>query len=253
MSRTALESTSVFYQASPGIRLFRFVLAASQRLWPSLAVRAAYRLFGTPLPPKWLNRRSDWDATWRIERWPFEQAGVTVYSRPVAPHGPVVLLVHGWGGHARQMLPLAEALGQRGLRVALLYGPGEEGVATAVAGRLAKPPVLGPGKPLGLGGLKSVCSRLSVLVATDTGPRHVAVAFGVPVVVVMGPTDPRYTNCNLERTVVLREEVECAPYRWPCHEKDCPLTDTRRHQCMERIPADRAVRAAVDLMARFPR
>ena len=82
------------------------------------------------------------------------------------------------------------ALGQRGLRVALLYGPGEEGVATAVAGRLAKPPVLGPGKPLGLGGLKSVCSRLSVLVATDTGPRHVAVAFGVPVVVVMGPTDP---------------------------------------------------------------
>jgi pimeloyl-ACP methyl ester carboxylesterase len=123
MTRTALESTSAFYQASPGIRLFRFALGAFQHLWPSLAVRAAYRLFGTPLPPKWLTRRAHWDASWRIDRWPFEQASVTVYSRPVAPHGPVVLLVHGWGGHARQMLPLAEALAQQGLRPVLLELP----------------------------------------------------------------------------------------------------------------------------------
>ena len=123
MTRTALESTSAFYQASPSIRLFRLALGASQRLWPALAVRAAYRLFATPLPPKWLNRRAHWDASWRIDRWPFEQASVTVYSRPVAPHGPVVLLVHGWGGHARQLLPLAEALAQQGLRPVLLEMP----------------------------------------------------------------------------------------------------------------------------------
>jgi pimeloyl-ACP methyl ester carboxylesterase len=123
MSRSALQSTSVFYQASPGVRVFRFMLAASQRLWPSLAVRAAYRLFGTPLPPKWLNRRVQWDASWRVERWPFEQASVTIYSQPLAPPGPIVLLVHGWGGHARQMLPLAEALGQQGLRPVLLEMP----------------------------------------------------------------------------------------------------------------------------------
>jgi pimeloyl-ACP methyl ester carboxylesterase len=123
MSRTALESTSAFYQSSPGIRLFRLALGTSQRLWPSLAVCAAYRLFGTPLPPKWLTRRVPWDASWRIERWPFEQASVTVYSQPVAPHGPLVLLLHGWGGHARQMLPLAEALAQHGLRPVLVEMP----------------------------------------------------------------------------------------------------------------------------------
>jgi pimeloyl-ACP methyl ester carboxylesterase len=133
MTRTALESTSAFYQASPGIRLFRLALGTSQRLWPSLAVRAAYRLFGTPLPPKWLTRRAHWDASWRIERWPFEQAGVTVYSRPVAPHGPVVLLVHGWGGSARQMLPLAEALAQQGLRPVLLEMPAHGRSAGAVS------------------------------------------------------------------------------------------------------------------------
>jgi heptosyltransferase-2 len=148
---------------------------------------------------------------------------------------------------------VGNALTERGLRVALLYGPGEEEVAAAVAAGLERPPVVGPAKALGLGGLKSVCSRMSVLVSTDTGPRHVAVAFGVPVVVVMGPTDPEYTNCNLERTTVLRESVDCAPWRWPCHEKDCPLAGERRHQCMERIPPERAVRAATELMAKFPR
>ena len=122
-TRTALEATSAFYQASPGIRLFRIALAASERLWPALAVRAAYRLFGTPLPLKWLHRRGRWAPEWRQDSWRFEDASVTVYSQSVAPHGPVALLVHGWGGHARQMLPLAEALAQQGLRPVLLDLP----------------------------------------------------------------------------------------------------------------------------------
>jgi pimeloyl-ACP methyl ester carboxylesterase len=122
-TRTALEATSAFYQASPGIRLFRWALAASEKLWPALAVRAAYRLFGTPLPPKWLHRRGRWAPEWHRASWAFEDASLTVYSQPVAPHGPVSLLVHGWGGHARQMLPLAEALAQQGLRPVLLDLP----------------------------------------------------------------------------------------------------------------------------------
>jgi pimeloyl-ACP methyl ester carboxylesterase len=122
-TRTALEATSAFYQANPGIRLFRWALAASERLWPALAVRASYRLFGTPLPLKWLHRRGRWSPEWHRAAWAFEAASITVYSQPVAPHGPVALLVHGWGGHARQMLPLAEALAQQGLRPVLLDLP----------------------------------------------------------------------------------------------------------------------------------
>src|SRR6187200_1326082 len=121
--RTTLEATSAFYQASPGIRIFRMALAASQKLWPALAVRAACKLFLTPLPPKWLNRKRTWDASWRIESWPFESADVTVYSQAAAPHGPVALLVHGWGGHAGQMLALAQALAAQGLRPVILEMP----------------------------------------------------------------------------------------------------------------------------------
>jgi pimeloyl-ACP methyl ester carboxylesterase len=123
MSRTALDATSAYYQTSPGIRLFRAALGTFQALWPALAVRAAVRLFATPLPPKWIHRRQAWDPDWRIEQWPFEDASLTLYSQPVAPHAPVALLVHGWGGHARQMLPIAEALAQQGLRPVLLEMP----------------------------------------------------------------------------------------------------------------------------------
>jgi pimeloyl-ACP methyl ester carboxylesterase len=123
MTRTSLETTAAYYGASPTTRLFRLGLSASQRLWPALAVRAAYRLFGTPLPPKWLNRRRTWSPDWRINSWAFEDASLTVYDRPVAPHGPLVLLAHGWGGHAGQMLALADALQAQGLRPVLLEMP----------------------------------------------------------------------------------------------------------------------------------
>lgn len=123
MTRTPVEATAVYYGASPVTKLFRWGLGASQRLWPALAVRAAYRLFGTPLPPKWLNRRRAWGPAWRIDTWPFENASLTLYSRPIAPPGPLVLLAHGWGGHAGQMLALADALQAQGLHPVIVEMP----------------------------------------------------------------------------------------------------------------------------------
>ena len=44
-----------------------------------------------------------------------------------------------------------------------------------------------------LGALKAVCRRAELMVTNDTGPRHIAAAFGVPVVSLFGPTDHRWT------------------------------------------------------------
>ena len=122
-TRTAVEATAGYYQASLGLRLFRVALGTAQRIWPALAVRAATRLFATPLPPRWLQRRGHWGDAWTITQWPFEEAQLTLYAPAVAPRGPTALLVHGWGGHARQLLPLAESLAQQGLRPVLLEMP----------------------------------------------------------------------------------------------------------------------------------
>ena len=126
-----------YYGASRLMRAMRFCLGASQRLWPALGVRAAYRVFGTPLPPKWLYRGQHPGADWRREAWSFENASVGIYhlaaQDSAAESAPVVLLVHGWGGHAGQMLPLAQAVAAAGLRPVLLELPAHgrsEGTAT---------------------------------------------------------------------------------------------------------------------------
>ena len=45
-----------------------------------------------------------------------------------------------------------------------------------------------------LGSLKGVVRRASIMVTNDTGPRHIAGAFGVPLVTMFGPTDHRWTS-----------------------------------------------------------
>ncbi|MDQ0081745.1 pimeloyl-ACP methyl ester carboxylesterase [Variovorax boronicumulans] len=118
---------SNYYKPSRTMRALRFGLTTSQRLWPALGVRAAYRLFGTPLPPKWLYRGQGPGAEWRREGWAFEDASVGIYHLAAQDSGaesaPVVLLVHGWGGHAGQMLLLAQAVAAAGLRPVLLELP----------------------------------------------------------------------------------------------------------------------------------
>ncbi len=118
----------------------------------------------------------------------------------------------------------------------MLCGPGEE-----TLGRQVEDAVVAAGGSdvirtsddmLSLAGLKSVVRRLALMVTTDTGPRHFALAFDVPVVCVMGSTDPRMTDQPRPTAEVVRLEphLDCMP----CHEKVCPL---QHHDCLERLAA----------------
>jgi heptosyltransferase-2 len=55
------------------------------------------------------------------------------------------------------------------------------------------PALILPDHGITLGALKAVVKRASLMVTNDTGPRHIAAAFGVPVVSLFGPTDHRWT------------------------------------------------------------
>lgn len=112
------------FNVSLGVQLFRLAFAVAQRLWPSFSVRVACRLFLTPLPLKWRQRSKISGVEWRIESWPFANANLTVYSQAVTPRGPVALLVHGWGGHAGQLVALADTLAAQGLRSVIVEMPG---------------------------------------------------------------------------------------------------------------------------------
>jgi heptosyltransferase-2 len=138
---------------------------------------------------------------------------------------------------------LADLLTRRyGSRTMILVGPGEERIAEEIISRAETRPIYDPAVKIGLDVLKPVVRDLKLLVTTDTGPRHYAVAFGTPVVCVMGSTDPRYTALNLERTEVVRHDVPCGP----CHLKTCPID----HRCMVGIGPEEVVERVEALHAR---
>lgn len=88
--------------------------------------------------------------------------------------------------------------------------------------------------------LKSIIKQSDALVTNDTGPRHVAAAFGVPVVSIFGPTDPAWSEIgyDLERQVMVK--VFCGP----CQKKRCPLD----HRCMGRIGPEMVFEKVAELL-----
>jgi len=125
-------------------------------------------------------------------------------------------------------------------KILLLAGPGEESIVEAIL-QTSRAKIIDTHKEqVDLELLKPVVRRCNLLITNDTGPRHYAVALDVPVVVIMGPTDPRYTASNLERTIVIRKELDCSP----CHKKTCP----KEHQCMTEIAATEVFAAVKKLL-----
>ena len=137
---------------------------------------------------------------------------------------------------------LAEMIAEKWkCKIMLFIGPGEQDLGRQIV-NLSRTKIINTGPDsVNLELLKPLIKRCQLLITNDTGPRHYAVSFDIPVVVIMGPTDPSYTNANLDKTIVLRRDIECAP----CHHQECAL----HHSCMAEIMPEEAMQAAEKLMA----
>jgi heptosyltransferase I len=115
----------------------------------------------------------------------------------VASHRPVVLLSPGagWGAKrwpAERYGAVAAELHAQGCMVLVNAGPEEQAIAAEVvrasAGVVQAPEFTTPDSTLER--LIAVIRRVSLVIAGDTGPLHLACALGKPVVGIYGPTDP---------------------------------------------------------------
>jgi ADP-heptose:LPS heptosyltransferase len=68
---------------------------------------------------------------------------------------------------------------------------------------------------------------------------HLASSLDVPVVGIFGPTDPFYVGPQNRRSIVVREEMECAP----CYLKGC-----EERRCMKNLGVKKVLDACEQLL-----
>ncbi len=136
---------------------------------------------------------------------------------------------------------LARAIMAAGREVLLLTGPGEEAVADTVRRHA---PGVSHLPPCGVADLAAVITRLGMVVGTDSGPKHLAAALGVPTFTWYGPTHPDTWS-----------PPGPAHASWwtplPC--RGCDRTACAHWNCMPGLDAGRGTRLVLEHLERHER
>ena len=163
--------------------------------------------------------------------------------------GPLVLLNPGAQyGAAKCWMPdrfaaVGKALHRdRGATILLSGTPKERRILDEVKAAATYPIVDLSGLGMSLGALKEIVRRCDLMVTNDTGPRHIAAAFGTPVITIFGPTHREWTEIYFKDERQLDIKVDCGP----CQLKTCPLD----HRCMTGIAPERVVDTAGELLSK---
>jgi heptosyltransferase-2 len=148
-------------------------------------------------------------------------------------------------GNAKRWFPERYALLGRmiqassGGRILIFGGPGEEALGDRIAKLIGSRCTNLCGKT-GLREAMALIARCALFVTNDSGLMHVAAAFDVPQIVIIGSTDPVHTGPSNPRSRIVRVSTPCAP----CLETECP-TD---HRCMNEISVEMVYDAAMTFL-----
>jgi ADP-heptose:LPS heptosyltransferase len=138
-------------------------------------------------------------------------------KRLAGARGPLVGL-HVSGGRAiKQWEPARfgevarRLIASTGATIVLTGSRGDRPLVTQVAAMLSAERVIDVAGDLDLLSVAAILQRLDLLITGDTGPMHLAVAVGTPVLAVFGPSEPaRYAPLGA-RDRVIRVDLPCSP------------------------------------------
>ena len=174
-----------------------------------------------------------------------ERAADVVWDKFRLPHHQQVIVLNTGGAYgAAKLWPTGyfASLAQRlatveRRRVLVICGPDERELARQIVRGAAHHGVQSlADEPLSIGLSKACVRRAGLMVTTDSGPRHFAAAFGVPVVTLFGPTRISLSENYHPRAIHMQHDLDCVP----CQQRICPLG---HHRCMRDLSIDEVYRA----------
>ncbi len=141
--------------------------------------------------------------------------------------------------HLRRWAPeryaeVARALAAEGTGVVLVGGPSDRAWVGAIAARIGETPgVVDLAGRLTIAELAAVLRGAAAVVTSDTGPMHLAVAVGAPVVAFFGTETPQLFGPIGPEHAVVRRDLACSPCLTVYNEKiyRCPYGNA----CMQEI------------------
>ena len=131
-----------------------------------------------------------------------------------------------------------------GLKTLILAAPSERETGQAVAAESGGAAVMAADPP-NLATAKSIVRRARAMVTNDSGLRHFAAAYDVPVVSIFGPTHINWTETWFHKEVKLQRSVPCGP----CQKKLCPEGHL---QCMMDVTPEMVFEALGRVLQGFP-
>lgn len=137
------------------------------------------------------------------------ESGIAADDRIVALQLGASRAIRQWP--EASFVALGRALVAAGFRIVIVGGGGDRPLGDRVAGAIGDAAVNTCGRT-GVGELGAVLGRSAALVTGDTGPMHMAVAVGTPVVgLFFGPASPFDTGPYAADQLVLHTGAPCAP------------------------------------------
>jgi heptosyltransferase II len=128
--------------------------------------------------------------------------------------------------------------------VLAMCGPKEKDIARRIVELSGSPRVFSMAdQPMDLGTSKACIRRCRLMVSTDSGPRHVAAALGLPVVTMFGPMLPVWSENPTQQATNLVLDLDCIG----CHKRICPLA---HHRCMRDLTVETVFNAVKSLNAK---
>lgn len=89
--------------------------------------------------------------------------------------------------------------------------------------------------------LTALYQKSDLFIGGDTGPMHLAAAVSLPVVALMGPTDPETHGPYGEENTVVQPDIACRN----CWDRSC---EKEAHRCMEKITVDEVYSKAEEIL-----